>query len=120
MVGFGFEAFVFVYLGLTVFSYIDYYWSWQFILIEIVVLFFGRLTGTVGLMSLLTLFGHKMQVSWKELLFIGFAGMIRGAIALGLVLQIDNSIKEREVIITTSLVLVICTTLFYGSFMPVV
>lgn len=28
VIGFGFEAFVFAYLGLSYFSYIDYPWSW--------------------------------------------------------------------------------------------
>jgi hypothetical protein len=46
--------------------------------------------------------------------------MIRGAIAFGLVLKIDDSIEDKSVIITTSLALVIITTLLYGSFMPLV
>jgi NhaP-type Na+/H+ or K+/H+ antiporter len=53
-------------------------------------------------------------------LFIGYSGMIRGAIALGLVLTIDDSIGEKDVIVTTSLTLVILTTILYGSFMPLV
>ena len=46
--------------------------------------------------------------------------MIRGAIAFGLVLKIDDSIVDKDVIITTSLSLVIITTLLYGSTMPLV
>jgi len=46
--------------------------------------------------------------------------MIRGAIALGLVLTIDDTIVERQVIITTSLSLVVLTTILYGSTMPLV
>lgn len=66
------------------------------------------------------MFGHKKQVNFKELVFISYAGMIRGAIAFGLVLKIDDSIIEKDVIITTSLSLVIITTLLYGSTMPLV
>ena len=51
----------------------------------------------------------------KELLFIAYAGMIRGAVAFGLVLRIDDNIQNRSVIVTSSLALVISTTDFMGS-----
>jgi hypothetical protein len=41
--------------------------------------------------------------------------MIRGAVAFGLVLRIDNNIPHRSVIVTSSLSLVIVTTVFCGS-----
>lgn len=42
--------------------------------------------------------------------------MIRGAIAFGLVLRIDgNTFKNRDVIVTTSLSLVVFTTVIFGS-----
>jgi len=44
-----------------------------------------------------------------------FAGMIRGAIAFGLVLRLDDSLPNRSVIVTTSLSLVLVTTLLFGS-----
>ena len=51
----------------------------------------------------------------KELIFIWYAGMIRGAIAFGLVLRIDDSFVNRNVIVTTSLSLVVFTTVIFGS-----
>jgi hypothetical protein len=45
--------------------------------------------------------------------------MIRGAIAFGLVLRLDNTLINREVIITTSLWLVIASTLLFGSLLPI-
>lgn len=51
----------------------------------------------------------------KELTFISYAGMIRGAVAFGLVLKIDHEVTNRSVIITTSLALVVFTTVFMGS-----
>lgn len=51
----------------------------------------------------------------KEKIFISYAGMIRGAVAFGLVLRIDKEVKNRSVIITTSLSVVIITTLLMGS-----
>ena len=57
--------------------------------------------------------GYKADVSLKELIFIWYAGMIRGAIAFGLVLRIES--PNRNVIVTTSLSLVIFTTVVFGS-----
>lgn len=45
--------------------------------------------------------------------------MIRGAIAFGLVLRIDDNFKNRDVIVTTSLALVIFTTVVFGSLLGV-
>ena len=49
VIGFGFEAFVFCYLGLSFFSFVKNDWSWQFILLEGFVCIIARLVGTVGL-----------------------------------------------------------------------
>lgn len=52
--------------------------------------------------------------------------MIRGAIAFGLVLKIPEEddgtgvFRERGVIVTTTLAVVIITTVLFGSFMPLV
>jgi hypothetical protein len=51
----------------------------------------------------------------KELTFISYAGMIRGAVAFGLVLKIDKNVDNRSVIVTTSLGLVVATTVIMGS-----
>ena len=64
-------------------------------------------------MSLMKCCGYKAGVSLKEMVFIWYAGMIRGAIAFGLVLRIDT--PNRNVIVTTSLSLVIFTTVVFGS-----
>lgn len=62
------------------------------------------------------MFGYKSGLSIKDLLFISYAGMIRGAVAFGLVLRIDEgAIDNRSVIVTSSLTLVIASTIFMGS-----
>jgi NhaP-type Na+/H+ or K+/H+ antiporter len=113
--GYLIEAFVFSYLGLTFFSYFDEVWSLDLILVELVIIVVGRGLGTVGLVAVLRCFGYATNTSMKELLFIWYAGMIRGAIAFGLVLRIDKSSPNRSVIVTTSLALVIFTTVVFGS-----
>ena len=59
--------------------------------IELMVIIFGRLLGTVGLVLFLRLFGYKQEMSFKELIFVWYGGMIRGAIGFGLVLRIDGN-----------------------------
>lgn len=51
----------------------------------------------------------------KELIFIWYAGLIRGAIAFGLVLRVDDFFPNRELIVTTVLSLVVFTTIACGS-----
>ena len=61
------------------------------------------------------LFGYPGAPSLKELFFISYAGAIRGAVALGCVLRIDDSVENRSVIATTSFLLVVFTTIVLGS-----
>lgn len=79
----------------------------------------GRMFGTLGLIGFLKCFGYEKgnptPVTCKELCFIWYAGLIRGAIAFGLVLRIDETYENRNVIVTTCLTLVLFTTIFFGS-----
>jgi NhaP-type Na+/H+ or K+/H+ antiporter len=59
--------------------------------------------------------GYKSGIVLRELCFVSYAGMIRGAVAFGLVLRLDEGIENRSVIITTSLGLVVFTTVINGS-----
>lgn len=113
--GYANEAFVFVYLGLTFFSYGEFKWSPQLFLFELIIIMIGRFFGTIGLIWLMTKCGFRSGISPRQLVFIWYAGMIRGAIAFGLVLRIDQKYKNREVIVTTSLALVVFTTVVFGS-----
>lgn len=70
----------------------------------------------MGLVALMRVVGYDAEISIRELIFIWYAGMIRGAIAFGLVLRIDgNKFANRDVIVTTSLSLVVFTTVVFGS-----
>jgi len=110
------EAFVFAYLGLTFFSYGSFKWSPELFVCELAIIIVGRGLGTFGLIGLMRgCCGYRSGITIRELIFIWYAGMIRGAIAFGLVLRIDKSYLNREVIVTTSLSLVIFTTVVFGS-----
>lgn len=93
----------------------EYKWSFSLFIAELVIVIVGRFMATIGIIKILELFGYKSGIPFKELVFISYAGMIRGAIAFGLVLRIDESIENRPVIVTTALALVVFTTVVFGS-----
>ena len=66
------------------------------------------------------LFGAQHKLKFLECLFISYAGMIRGAIALGLAIKAEKSFSEYEFVVASVLALVILSTLVFGSFMPLV
>ncbi|CDW83475.1 sodium hydrogen exchanger [Stylonychia lemnae] len=115
VIGYAVEAFVFGYLGLTFFSYVAYEWSWQLFIAELIIVISGRFMGTIGIIKFLEMFGYKSGIRFKDLIFISYAGMIRGAVAFGLVLRINHEVANRSVIVTTSLALVVFTTVVMGS-----
>jgi sodium/hydrogen exchanger-like protein 6/7 len=111
---------VFSYLGLTFFSYNTQPWSFDLITLMFIVIVVGRAISTIGLYSLLRLCGYESKslnpLSFKELIFIWYAGLIRGAVAFGLVLRISPADSaNRDVIVTASLSLVVLTTVVFGS-----
>lgn len=70
-IGFGAEAFVFAYLGLTFFSYTNYEWSWQFFICEFFVIIVGRFLGIIGLLYVVSfILNHERELSFKEALFL--------------------------------------------------
>ena len=109
------QAFIFSYLGVSYFSFAANDWSWHLIAVEFGIVIVGRFGGTLGLIGLLRLCGYQSGINWKQVFFIGYAGLIRGAIAFGLVLRIDHGVTHRSVIVTTCLTLVVFTTVFFGA-----
>jgi len=86
------------------------------------IIIIGRLMGTGISHFLFNMCSKRSDITCRELMFIMYGGMIRGAIAFGLVLKLpsdDTKFKERGVIVTTTLSVVIITVLGFGSFMPI-
>ena len=80
----------------------------------------ARIFSTIGFIYFLKLIccyekTHPNPLNFKELSFIWYAGLIRGAIAFGLVLRIDKSFAGRDLIVTTCLSLVLISTVLFGS-----
>ena len=77
----------------------------------------GRFVSTMGVVKILdNCCKYNSGIRTSEVFFMGFAGIIRGAVAFGLVLRIDVSVPNRGLIITTALTIVVFTTIFFGFF----
>lgn len=128
------EAVVFAYIGLCSFTYVtndykdgEYQWSISFIMWMTAIIIVGRTMAVFSAHFIVKMCQKNTDVSVRELIFISYGGMIRGAIAFGLVLKIPEgaeggnvAFKERGVVVTTTLAVVILTTVVFGTFMPVV
>jgi len=100
---------------MTFFAYQEFPWSISLSLYLMPIIIVGRFAGTLGLVKFFDLFGYGSGIRTIEVFFMGFAGLIRGAIAFGLVLRLDGGLPNRELIVTTALTIVVGTTIFFGS-----
>ena len=85
--------------------------------------------GVLGTFYTCRLCCKKKTIKFNELLFITYAGMIRGAIAFALVLKIQYNGEDHvkcdgcyskenyDLVVSTTLMLVMFTTLIFGTFM---
>ena len=125
------EAAVYSYVGLSLYSTIPTWWSWSFVFIQLAIIFGGRIFGVITTFYTFRLCCKKKTIKFNELLFITYAGMIRGAIAFALVLKIKYyktpedkvlcedcySPENYDLAVSTTLMLVMLTTLIFGTFM---
>lgn len=77
----------------------------------------------IGVFYLFRICFRAKTIAFNELCFITYAGMIRGAIAFALVLKIDQDTfgkDEKDVVVTSTLAIVMITTLLFGTFMSLV
>ena len=81
---------------------------------------FARIVSVLSVQYIFVLFGAKQSLKFKECVFLSYAGMIRGAIALGLAIKAHHFFSEYDFVVASVLALVILSTLLFGSFMPLV
>jgi NhaP-type Na+/H+ or K+/H+ antiporter len=128
------EAGVYSYIAIALYSNIPGWWSFEFIVYETILIIFGRVAAIFATFYAFNTCFKSRTLNPKELLFISWGGVIRGAIAFALVLKIPTAgthtctIKEEdcftkqntELMTSSTLVIVYITTLFFGTFMAVV
>lgn len=83
------EAAVYSYVGIALYYTIPTWWSWSFIFLQLFIIFGGRIIGVMCTFYSCRCCFKKKTIKFRELIFITYAGMIRGAIAFALVLKIQ-------------------------------
>lgn len=125
------ESAVYAYVGLSLYSTIPTWWSWSFVFLQFAIIIVGRVIGVLSTFYTCRCCFKKKTINFRELLFITYAGMIRGAIAFALVLKIQYAItaadqtlhpeyynyENYQLVVSTTLMLVMLTTLVFGTFM---
>ena len=129
------EALVFAFIGMTsVGTFMTSYISWEFILAQLIFVVVAR---TLGIFISYYAFecckgSEENKLTNREIMFIVWAAYIRGAIAFGLTMNLNEKYfgdenvtpevqaHSTEVVQSTLLSLVIITTFFFGGFTPMV
>ena len=112
----GAEAFLFTYLGFSLFSLSSDSYSFEFALMLLLITLLARFFSVLLPMLILCLFRHKL--SFKNYVFIWYGGLIRGAIAYALTFRIDKSMSQHVSLIRqNTLMIVLISTILFGSFL---
>lgn len=112
---------MFTFIGLSLMYYKDYPFSWQFIVAEFFIVIIGRYSAIVASYYMFGCCkGDKSNyLSFREISFLTYAAFIRGAIAFGLVENLDeHKFAQKKVIVSSTLCLVIASTVIFGGFTP--
>lgn len=117
------EVFVFLLIGITLFSYDNHQWVPGFILFSFVAIFVGRAVNIYGLSFFLNLRSYiplfyvrrctKEHIAYRFQHLLVFAGL-RGAIAFALAIRNTETV-ERQLILTTTLCIVLATMIINGG-----
>jgi NhaP-type Na+/H+ or K+/H+ antiporter len=91
------ESLTFSYIGLCTFTYApvqdgigdpNNFWSVSLIVFLLAIIIVGRIITVFSVEGMFKLCKNKSDINFRELVFISYGGMIRGAIAFGLVLKL--------------------------------
>jgi len=125
------EAGVYSNIAIALYRLIPTWWSISFIGAQLVIIIVGRWCAIMLVFYSGRLCCKRKTINFRELNFITYAGMIRGVIAFALVLNIPKEGDEAcespesdcispaiyEVMVSTTLILVMVTTVVFGTFM---
>jgi NhaP-type Na+/H+ or K+/H+ antiporter len=134
------EAAIYSYVGIALLNAIPQWWSIGFIGGQFILIVIGRCIAVFLIFFLFRLCTSTRTINVYELVFITYAGMIRGAIAFALVLTLPYQLQDDasqcseksipatdcftyevyQMLVNTTLVLVVLTTFIFGTFMGVV
>ncbi|CAF1581743.1 unnamed protein product [Adineta steineri] len=106
------ENFIFIYIGITLFTFPSHKWDIRFIILSIMAICLARVLCVVFLSFILNLF-RKNPISWRWQMMIIFSGL-RGAFAFALAIR-NVSTHARSLMYTTTSIIVIITVVFNGT-----
>eukprot|EP00117_Sycon_ciliatum_P001592 scpid54116/ scgid7189/ Sodium/hydrogen exchanger 9; Na(+)/H(+) exchanger 9; Solute carrier family 9 member 9 len=106
------ENFVFVYMGLALFSFRYHQWNYGFILFSFLAITLGRIVNVIPL-SFVANLKRRTKIPRKFQAMMIFAGL-RGAIAFALAIRNTGS-EVRQLFLTTTLVIVFITVFVNGG-----
>ncbi|CAF1337316.1 unnamed protein product [Adineta steineri] len=106
------ENFIFIYIGITLFTFPSHKWDMRFIILSIMAICLARVLCVVFLSFILNLF-RKNPISWRWQMMIIFSGL-RGAFAFALAIR-NVSTHARSLMYTTTSIIVIITVVFNGT-----
>ena len=115
-IGHAAEAFLFAYMGLSLFGIAENQISLEFSFFVLFATFIARAFAI--LIPYLILYKLTEPLDFNQLLIVWFSGLVKGAIAFGLSVQIPNSLsKRRTYIVSTVLSIVLLSTIILGGLM---
>jgi NhaP-type Na+/H+ or K+/H+ antiporter len=111
------ESISFLYIGLSAFTFKGPYCTLPLSLIAFfaIITILGRFLSVFLIEAIFR--GSKTRLLLKEIFFISFGGIIKGAISFALVLKFTD---QNNLLIITILSIVIFTSVILGSLMPLI
>ncbi|CAH1781486.1 unnamed protein product [Owenia fusiformis] len=107
------ENFVFLYIGVSTFTFTKHNWRVEFIFSAFLAIIVGRALNIYPISFLLNL-GRKNKINYNFQHLMMFSGL-RGAIAFALAIR-NTSSSVRQLLLSTTLVIVIATVIGCGGF----
>lgn len=120
------DAVCFAIVGLSLYTCIPGYWSWSFISLTLLAVILIRVVAIFIFYGIGYIFSKTHRLTFRELLYIIWCGMVRGSVSYGLCIQLASSCakgdlcpdqKHKEMLKSTTLVITLITTVFFGSTM---
>ncbi|CAL8292381.1 unnamed protein product [Merluccius merluccius] len=109
----GSETIIFLFLGISAIDKNIWVWNTGFILLTLLFIFVYRIMGVFFLTWILNKF-RLVPVEYIDQIIMSYGGL-RGAVAYGLAVMLDESkIKEKNLMISTTLVVVYFTVILQG------
>uniref|UniRef100_A0A914HIR3 Sodium/hydrogen exchanger n=1 Tax=Globodera rostochiensis TaxID=31243 RepID=A0A914HIR3_GLORO len=105
------ETVIFMFLGLSAVSK-THLWDWVFVVATIGFCLLYRVIGVVVQCALLNRFRTK-KFSFSDQFVLSYGGL-RGAIAFGLVVSLDDSLPPKQMFVTTCISVIFFTVFFQG------